>query len=125
MCSLDEELTASGTSRRGFDSRGFEGRELQRVIPVQAHLGEGLILVSLELYADGIALRWLLSSANDAGLPIPLELSDNRGNVYEEAGSGWFGAGAVRGESLFRPTVPAEADALMIGIGGSRITVRL
>ena len=126
MYSVDEELTTSGASRGASKPRGFEGRELQRVIPVQAHLGESLMLVTLELYAEGIAVRWLLLSDPDAALPLHIELSDDRGTVYEDAGAGWFGAGAaVRGESLFRPRVSAEATSLTITTGDARTTLLL
>jgi hypothetical protein len=93
----------------------FIGTELEKVIALNAPCGEGLVLASLELYTDGIAVRWISSGSRD--LPPRLQLRDESGDELIPAGSGWFGAApAVRGESLFRSNSRGRGSALRLSI---------
>ena len=111
------------------------GIELRRVIPIASDdLGRGTRVVSVEIYNQGLIVRWLIAPPPDdlddqvTHFPhAPLfALSDDAGTHYNYLSSGGFGSSdATRGDELHRPAPPEEATALDLTHRGERIRVRL
>ena len=121
--SRDEETTRAAQAAALAFSQGG-GVRLQRVLPLDAPLGH-LRLVSLELYEDGVVVRWL-GQADTAGSPLMVRVDDDVDTYYYPAGTGAFGNAQVRrGESCFVPRVPDLASTLVISSGSSSHRVLL
>src|SRR5581483_8542141 len=94
--------------------------DLQRVVPIAQRLRDHLTVVSLELYADAVVVRYI----DDRGMPRNAReldgrafvLTDNIGTTYHVTdGASHMSEGlgsAVLGEHIFAPSVPSGADAL-------------
>ena len=102
------------------------GRELREVlIGPDAELG-GLRVGCVELYDDGVVVRW--SSVEPDAFGVEVMLSDDVGTDYESLGRGAGGGGPrcrTRGEMTFAPAAPAEATCLMLEHGGRRAKLEL
>lgn len=117
---LNDRTATTAQAAARFACSG--GAHLTRVIPVNRRLGR-LQLVSVELYQDGIAVRWISEGANADPL---IRISDDCGTDFIPAGSGGFANKAVvRGESTFIPTVPSEAKRLEILAENDRVDLDL
>ena len=92
----------------------FVGSDLRQVIPVAKRFESGVTLVAVEIYEDGLAIRWHRGDGDDRDLPPPLELTDSAGTTYASAGSGWAGNASIRGETTFVPAPPPDAGDLVI-----------
>jgi len=82
--------------------------------------------LSVELYEDGLILRWLRTEASTSSEGQPLyelfAVRDDSGTEYQLlAGSECFG----RGESHFRPAAPEGAHVLAITSGSLAINLQL
>src|SRR3954469_16809874 len=114
----------------------MQGKDLQRVIPVIQPLGEHLTVVSLELYSDGVVVRYI----DDRGFPASpadldsreIELKDDTESPYFHAGGSSHATvetdgshGALLGESLFTPAPSAAAARLRILADGSEVEVTI
>jgi hypothetical protein len=106
-----------------------EGFDLQRVVAGPFEDGDGLSLVSVELYADMVGLRWNLrtQSGQDIETQLPeFHLTDNLGTPYllrrRRAGGGLE---ILRGETYFSPNVPSGATYLEAKAGRHRFRVPL
>src|SRR3954453_7584823 len=76
----------------------------------------GTRVVILELYEDGIVVRWTALENNEPAL----DLADDIGTSYEFTGGEWrSGSGSrVRGESEFTPAAPERASRLRLALEG-------
>lgn len=106
---------------------------MRSVIPVATRLA-GIVVVSIELYEDGVGVRWLSAplpvSEEGEGLgvePLPLQIRDDAGTPYRQVGSGGSGNSAVlRGETLFVPAVSDTATSIDVTLDeGETISVEL
>lgn len=98
------------------------GRTLVRVVPIVAPLAS-IQLVSLELYEDGMVVRWIAAPPPPSG-HVPLALTDDVATLYRTAGSGAFGSSSVmRGESLFVPRLNPEATQIVLSVGDAALRV--
>jgi hypothetical protein len=101
---------------------------LQRVIPVNQELGADLTVISVEAYADCLAVRWLRRGiAHGEYQSRWLTVTDDKGTLYGAAGESATGYGpdTLHGESLFTPALPSGARQLTIASGEQRIVVAL
>jgi hypothetical protein len=106
------------------------GPNLERVIPVGVGLGEHLTVVSVELYEDGVIVRWIdtrgapVSPPPDWRQPV-IGLSDDIDTTYQYEGSssGVGDGGPLRGETEFTPSLPPGAAALQVLGEGDAIEV--
>lgn len=106
----------------------FFGRELRRIIPTSATAGT-LALTLVELYSDGVVVRWRCDDPAPGWSP-EVEVYDDRGTCFRLLGmvaSGGPGSpiGAMRGEAVFAPEVPADARRLEIRAEGQEVLVPL
>ena len=104
------------TREPGLDQRDASGLDLVRVIAGPFEPAGVLSLASVELYGDGVALRWNLRALPNLPLEDQLprfELQDDVGTRYisrrRRAGGE---ATALRGETYFSPCVPERATQL-------------
>jgi Clp amino terminal domain, pathogenicity island component len=93
----------------------FLGVRLLRAIPVVARLSPDIILASIELYQDGVAVRFTTTVAGQ----IPdrdsaMIVSDDVDTHYQLAGGGWIGGDFLRGEWNYVPTPPEQATVLRV-----------
>lgn len=105
----------------------FVGAQLVRVLPVVARLSQDVVVASIEIYTDGLAVRFSMPAP---GPPPAREssfmVSDDRKTLYQLAGGGWVGGDFVRGEWLFVPSPPHDANELRVCVpAGGETAVRL
>ena len=95
--------------------------DLRRVVLGPAEEAAGVRIVAVELYPDGLVLRW---TAND--LP-ELAIYDDVGTPFEErdAEGDESGGRRVRGTTVFTPAAPDTATRLAIEVGGGRLEMEL
>jgi hypothetical protein len=94
------------------------------VLPANLGLG-AMTVISIELYDDGVVVRWL-SAPPPSPSDFDLALLDDAGTAYSPAGSGGYGNEHVlRGESTFVPSVPRAAKRLTLQLMGSAVTIDL
>lgn len=119
----DERLNKARMLAADFASRG--GTELDDVLVVNAPVGP-LRIVSVELYDDGVVVRWIRPRIQaDVGGPR-LTLGDDVGTMYAPSAFGSHGNNEVeRGESSFAPGVPKTATALRLRFNDEHLAVRL
>ncbi len=127
-----------GTEAESFDD--FVGLDLRRVVMAPRQDEHSVRVLDLELYADGVIVRFLVLGARDlsgfAGIAgddpagrVSFSLTDDLGTAYEwtktgstlvlagdQPGGSTGGARApiLRGDAVFVPAVPAEATQLTI-----------
>jgi hypothetical protein len=112
-----QESTAYGGDARALRFSLSGGVDLLSVRPVNVSLG-AIRIVSVELYEDGLVVRWLAAPPPDQS-GVAIDVADDQGTHYVGAGSGSFGNDSVhRGESCFTPAVPSEATQLQISSRG-------
>jgi hypothetical protein len=106
--------------------RSLRGLELRAVLIAPPEAADGTTrLQSVELYEDGLIVRWVALDYNyenaHAGgdvLDPDIRVTDDVGTEYE-----WVGGSAsanmvgCRGESEFMPATPSEATALTVAAG--------
>lgn len=98
----------------------LDATELHGVLLGPRDEADGVRITSLELYSDGVVVRWSArrgTVGGDALGPEPhLALSDDTGTAYEETGggSGSGGSELTRGASEFVPGVPEAATRLVL-----------
>jgi hypothetical protein len=116
---------------------GFSGRELRQVFLGPAEEHAGFRITSVELYDDGILVRWsqlqpdgpraaLDREAFFSELDDELVVTDDAGTRYEDMGGGFGGGGRrqrIRGESELTPAVPGSATRLFVNRGGHRFVI--
>jgi hypothetical protein len=115
-------------SSEGSPAEPSVGADLRRVLPVASDdLGGGFRIVSVELYAAGLVVRWLASPPKDRWSPhSPLVICDDVGTGYQYIGGGSFGrADALWGDTMLVPAPPGEASALTIAHGDETVVVNL
>src|SRR5207249_2712401 len=92
--------------------------DLRRVVPVAQRVGEVATVTSVELYGNGICVRWLANQAPrdpEDRFKIRPRLSDDQGTAYTEHGytmGSWMSG--LHGESWFTPVLNAAARRLTI-----------
>jgi hypothetical protein len=107
------------------------GTDLRAVIPVASRdLGDGVRVVSVEIYDKGVVVRSLVAPPPDKSHPPTpgqaFELSDDAGTRYRHFSFGSFGhKEAVRGEALYVPAPPDRATTLTVAFRGQRLSVEL
>lgn len=100
----------------------FDGVGLLRVVlPPDYEPVEDIQLVSVELYEDGLIVRWNRLVEAEPSFP-PLAVQDDVGTTYTPAGSGGFRTGyrVTHGQSCFVPAVPASAKRLDVNVNAAR-----
>lgn len=112
---------------------GFRGDHLRTVLRVADQDTEADLKVqSLELYDDGVVLRWMRperwmrmpdSLVGDDNEFPDFSLSDDQGTDYEAQGGGASGGLTLRGESVFMPGVPDETLVLMVTAKGWSVEI--
>lgn len=113
---------------------GFRGDHLRSVLLVADRDAEADLKVqSLELYDDGVVLRWMRPERWWMRMPDSLvgddnefpnfSLSDDQGTDYEAQGGGASGGLTLRGESVFMPGVPDETRVLMVTAQGWSVEI--
>jgi hypothetical protein len=111
------------------DWPAFDERELRRVLLGPSEETGGFRVTSVELYSQGVVVRWSARGGEVGGAePEPdLVLSDDMGTVYEPTGGGSAGGGSelTRGEAEFVPAVPDEASRLVVRGPGGPVTLEL
>ncbi len=119
----------------------FTGLNLRRVlVPPAAADREDVKVLAVELYDDGLIVRWACPGLE---IPVPdfadsdtstvetfhlpsFEVGDDVGTRYWIQGAnGSDAAGSVRGESIYEPTVPADAKTLTVSTGERVIKLEL
>jgi len=109
----------------GTSESTVEGADptLLRVVPIVRHLavegGGTLVLISLELWQDGLSIAWLEAPAVDV---LHLQTAPRRWSVEDDIGTAYRpGAGGARGGSTcyrgtvsFLPAPPEAANVLRI-----------
>jgi hypothetical protein len=103
--------------------------DLRRVVPVAQRVGEVATVTSIELYGNGICVRWLVDQAP----ADPAErfqtrprLSDDQGATYiEDAYSMGSWLSGLHGESWFTPALRTAARRLTIAIRDAELEVDL
>jgi hypothetical protein len=98
-------------------------RELRGVLLGPAEEVAGMRVVDLELYDDGVVVRWTALENNEPAL----DLADDIGTSYEFTGGEWgSGSGSrVRGESEFTPAAPKRASRLRLNLEGRSFELEL
>ena len=98
-------------------------RELRHVLVGPAEEVSGTRVVTLELYDDGVVVRWTALEDDEPAL----ELSDDAGTAYEFTSGGWSSGGKsrVRGENAFTPAVPEGASTLRLALEGRDFELEL
>jgi hypothetical protein len=102
--------------------------DLRRVVIGPFEPVDRLRLVSVELYADGVALRWNLKTVPGRDLEDQLpefELHDDLGTSYALRRRRGGGDLVIRGETYFSPAVPDEATRLEAIAGERRFRLLL
>jgi hypothetical protein len=126
----------------------FSGHQLVAVVAPRAIVGDRLTVNVVEVYSDGLAVRWYFEperpwrpkESPPPGLrtweghppkskpPPPLDLSvdDGLGTSYWEAGTSIAGTvDGWRGETTFVPAPPHDADSLLLQSPLGSLTVEL
>jgi hypothetical protein len=127
--SLGFEVEATGgNSASSISVAAPRLAHLKSTVVVNEHVAE-LRLVGVELYEDGVVVRWQSARPGDADLASgngTLLLQDDLGSVYSFVGGGCFGLGQLRrGESVFVPGVPSAARELRLLSGDEMARVSL
>jgi hypothetical protein len=112
------------------DPRVFLGTDLRAVHLAPDQGGPGLRVLSVELYADGVIVRYVVvdfvpPSAGDAWKWPQLEIGDDVGTEYEQVGAsaGSGDGGPLRGEIRFIPEVPSTAALVTVQTDGGSVSV--
>jgi hypothetical protein len=118
-----DHARARAVNRAALTFAETGGAELVDVVVVNAPLGP-MRVISLELYADGLAVRWIMSrSAGHETSPI-IRITDDVGTRYTPAGTGAFGNEHIqRGESCFIPCFPQKARNIRLAFAEHSVTV--
>ena len=97
--------------------------ELRGVLLGPAEEVAGMRVVDLELYDDGVVVRWTALEDDEPAL----DLADDIGTSYEFMGGDWgSGSGSrVRGEAEFTPAVPKRASRLRLNLDGRSFELEL
>jgi hypothetical protein len=124
-----------------FAVDSFTGLNLRRVLVAPKGFNhEDVKVLAIELYDDGLIVRWVCPGLE---LPVPdfadsdtatvetfdlpsFEVRDDVGTRYRiEGASGGDAVGAVRGESVYVPAIPAEARKLTVVTGARSVELNL
>ena len=103
--------------------------DLRRAVPVTQRVGEFVTVVSVELYGNGICVRWLDDHTPHHGrerFDNRPRLSDDRGTRYTEHGytvGTWLSG--LHGEIWFTPALSAEARRLTIAADDAVLDVEV
>jgi hypothetical protein len=141
-----------GEGRRQFD---FHGNEFLRVLAVQPQSGAAAQILAVELFGEGLVVRYTYDDPVDVRPRIPLEfyelaeveppfeellaeaeaeggnlapnisLTDDLGTRYVNAGGGEGGVEVAHGEAYFTPAVPAAATRLLVSSYAGTVEVHL
>ncbi len=95
------------------------------MIPVGGPVGSYVTVVSVELYADAICIRWLDDRGHDEKPGRP-SIADNLGTAYGEDGfTVGSGNGGLHGEAWFSPGVPRGAVRVEVAADEATLEVAL
>lgn len=106
----------------------FRGRELRSVIALGLQTLGVIELTALEIYGDGVAVRWQNRDPSPGWSPS-LDLRDDIQTRYVMVGGAAHGGhgtplAVMRGETVFVPE-PASATRLQIATADHRVEIRL
>ena len=93
----------------------FLGVRLLRAIPVVARLSPDIVLASIELYEDGVVVRF--TTTVPGRIPdrdSAMIVTDDVDTQYQLAGGGCIGGDFLRGEWNYVPTPPKQATVLRV-----------
>ena len=111
----------------------FRGSVLRAVRPVEdGDLGH-VRLLTVEIYEDGVIVRWVLPKVefpverDEPLVQVSLSVSDDLGTDYQFVTGGWRGSGGapIRGEAIYAPGAPVGARRLSITHEGASAGVDL
>jgi hypothetical protein len=133
----------------------FRGDEFRRALAVPPQPDAPAQILSVELYGDGLVVRYTYDDPVDVWSPVPLHyyglaevelpiesllaeaeeeggnlepdvsVTDDLGTRYLYAGGGRGGVEVAHGETSFTPAVPAEASRLVISSYAGTVEVDL
>jgi hypothetical protein len=117
--------SAQGREGAGPARRGFRGVDLRRVLIAPPHESQGLRILSAEVYADGITVRYAvpnfgeqLAERGDRWKPphdeYPFRLTDDLGTRYAIHSASGRANEVFHGQVTFVPTAASEARRLRL-----------
>jgi hypothetical protein len=148
---------ASEHMKEGRDAgrEHFGGDEFQRALAVAPRPGAAVQILAVELYGDGLAIRYTYDDPVEVEPTLPLHLyelagveppidellaearaeggnlapnisvRDDLGTSYEGGDGGSGGVQVIHGEACFTPAVPSSATRLVVSTYAGDVTVDL